>query len=433
MGCNALRTSHNPPTAELLDACDELGMLVFDETRMMSSNPEGLAQLENMVRRDRNHPSVFMWSMANEESTAATETEGADPDVDETGCARRHDGSRPISLAPAAGGSMGRGGLVVCDVMGYNYADPAAEAFHKANPEDARDGHGAGERRRDARHLRDGRGNAATSVRTTCTPPRGALRRRAGGASATPGPGWREASSGRGSTTAASPRPTSGRTSARSSASSTPAASPRISSSTTSPGGRRSRCCTCSRIGTGRAWRAGDRCLGVLESGQGGAVPQRPEPWGEGDEEGLAPGVERQYSPGTIEARGFKDGRQVMTAKRETTGAGGQAGHGGGPPGDLRRRRGRRDVRGGSPGRPRPRRAAGGERSDVSRFRPGETDRRRQRRARPATNPTRAPRERPSPAFAWPSCRLRKQPGTSRWRRPHPGSRRPGSRLRRQP
>ena len=38
----ALRTSHNPPTPELLDACDELGMLVFDETRMMSSNPEGL-------------------------------------------------------------------------------------------------------------------------------------------------------------------------------------------------------------------------------------------------------------------------------------------------------------------------------------------------------------------------------------------------------
>ena len=41
MGCNSLRTSHNPPTPELLDACDELGMLVFDETRMMSSNPEG--------------------------------------------------------------------------------------------------------------------------------------------------------------------------------------------------------------------------------------------------------------------------------------------------------------------------------------------------------------------------------------------------------
>ena len=51
MGCNAYRTSHNPPTPELLDACDRLGMLVMDETRMMSSSPEGLSQLERLVRR----------------------------------------------------------------------------------------------------------------------------------------------------------------------------------------------------------------------------------------------------------------------------------------------------------------------------------------------------------------------------------------------
>ena len=73
MGCNSLRTSHNPPTPELLDACDELGMLVFDETRMMSSNPEGLSQFGDLVRRDRNRPSVFMWSMGNEEGQANTE------------------------------------------------------------------------------------------------------------------------------------------------------------------------------------------------------------------------------------------------------------------------------------------------------------------------------------------------------------------------
>jgi beta-galactosidase len=74
MGCNGIRTSHNPPTPELLDACDELGMLVLDETRMLSSNPEGLAQFENVVRRDRNHPSVVIWSMGNEESISVTET-----------------------------------------------------------------------------------------------------------------------------------------------------------------------------------------------------------------------------------------------------------------------------------------------------------------------------------------------------------------------
>ena len=51
----------------------KLGMLFLDETRMMSSNPEGLAQFENLVRRDRNHPSVIMWSMGNEERESATE------------------------------------------------------------------------------------------------------------------------------------------------------------------------------------------------------------------------------------------------------------------------------------------------------------------------------------------------------------------------
>ena len=73
MGCNAYRSAHNPPAPELLDACDELGMLFLDETRMMSSNPEGLDQFKNLVRRDRNHPSVFMWSMGNEERESTTE------------------------------------------------------------------------------------------------------------------------------------------------------------------------------------------------------------------------------------------------------------------------------------------------------------------------------------------------------------------------
>jgi beta-galactosidase len=132
MGSNGLRTSHNPPTPELLDACDELGMLVFDETRMMSSNPEGLAQFENLVRRDRNHPSVFMWSMGNEEATANTE-KGLLILTEMKALAARHDGSRPVSIAPT--GAIGTGGLVVCDVVGYNYMDPGAEAYHKAHPE----------------------------------------------------------------------------------------------------------------------------------------------------------------------------------------------------------------------------------------------------------------------------------------------------------
>lgn len=67
MGCNAYRTSHNPPTNELLEACDRLGMLVLDENRLMGSSPELLGQFETLVLRDRNHPSVFLWSLGNEE------------------------------------------------------------------------------------------------------------------------------------------------------------------------------------------------------------------------------------------------------------------------------------------------------------------------------------------------------------------------------
>jgi len=132
MGCNSIRTSHNPPTPELLDACDQMGMLVFDETRMMSSNPEGLSQFENLVRRDRNHPSVFMWSMGNEEGQANT-ARGALILSGMKAVATRHDGSRPVSIAPA--GAIGTGGLAVGDVAGYNYMDPGAEEFHKKHPE----------------------------------------------------------------------------------------------------------------------------------------------------------------------------------------------------------------------------------------------------------------------------------------------------------
>ena len=134
MGCNAYRTSHNPPTPELLDACDELGLLVLDETRMMSSNPEGLLQLEDLVRRDRNHPSVFMWSMGNEERESQTEV-GLHILTAMKKVINRLDGSRPVTVAPPPlGFGLGTGGLAVSDVMGYNYADPQVEAYHKANP-----------------------------------------------------------------------------------------------------------------------------------------------------------------------------------------------------------------------------------------------------------------------------------------------------------
>src|SRR5438445_3836699 len=72
MGCNAIRTSHNAPTPELLEACDRLGMLVMDENRLLGSSAQNLQLLRSQVRRDRNHASVFIWSIGNEEGYATT-------------------------------------------------------------------------------------------------------------------------------------------------------------------------------------------------------------------------------------------------------------------------------------------------------------------------------------------------------------------------
>ena len=66
-GCNAYRASHNPMTPALLDICDREGILVIDENRLTGINTEHLRLLENMIKRDRNHPSIILWSDGNEE------------------------------------------------------------------------------------------------------------------------------------------------------------------------------------------------------------------------------------------------------------------------------------------------------------------------------------------------------------------------------
>jgi beta-galactosidase len=72
MGCNGYRPAHHPPTPELLDICDRVGMLVLNENRMLSSSENGLIDLSTLLYRDRNHPSIFMWSMENEELVQGT-------------------------------------------------------------------------------------------------------------------------------------------------------------------------------------------------------------------------------------------------------------------------------------------------------------------------------------------------------------------------
>ncbi len=132
MGCNAIRTSHNPPTPELLDACDKLGMLVMDETRMMDSSEEGLSQLTRMVRRDRNHPSVILWSIGNEEPEQGTER-GARIAETMKSVVKKLDPTRPVTAA--MNGSWGKGISAVVDVQGFNYKIlGSVDKFHEDFP-----------------------------------------------------------------------------------------------------------------------------------------------------------------------------------------------------------------------------------------------------------------------------------------------------------
>lgn len=134
MGSNAYRTSHNPPTPELLDACDRLGMLVLDETRMFSSNEEGSSELERMIRRDRNHPSVFSWSLGNEEWAVQGEERGRRIAESMRQLAHRLDPSRPVTVGMDSGYSAGEGITRSVDVQGFNYQREDIDAFHRNFP-----------------------------------------------------------------------------------------------------------------------------------------------------------------------------------------------------------------------------------------------------------------------------------------------------------
>jgi beta-galactosidase len=134
MGCNAYRTSHNTPTEELLEACDQLGMLVLDETRRMGSDPESLGQLQRMVLRDRNHPSVFCWSLCNEEWTM--QGSSLAPAVIQAMQNLVHSLDTTRLCTAAINGSLsGVTFAYVLDVKGLNYNIPGnLDSYHPGNP-----------------------------------------------------------------------------------------------------------------------------------------------------------------------------------------------------------------------------------------------------------------------------------------------------------
>jgi beta-galactosidase len=132
MGGNAVRTSHNMPTPEWVEACDRLGMMMMCETRPMSSNAEGMAQLELMVKRYRNSPAIILWSMGNEEWALQSTPQG--PRVIADMIARTHELDPTRLCTSAVNGSFDTHFPDALDVMGFNYNLNAPDGWHKAHP-----------------------------------------------------------------------------------------------------------------------------------------------------------------------------------------------------------------------------------------------------------------------------------------------------------
>ena len=145
MGCNAIRTSHNPPAPELLELCDRLGFVVMDEAfdcwsrgkrpndyhRIFADWHE--RDLRALVRRDRNHPSVVLWSIGNEVPDQR-DAEGWKLSAHLAGIVREEDRSRPISTALDDIHSGYNGMQLTVDAMGYNYKPREYAKFHAAFP-----------------------------------------------------------------------------------------------------------------------------------------------------------------------------------------------------------------------------------------------------------------------------------------------------------
>ncbi len=150
MGANALRTTHNPPAHQLLDLCDEMGILVIDEFLDMwegAKTPYDYARFfpahvaedaASWVRRDRNHPCVILWSIGNEILDTHASPRGAEVTAMLRGFVEQHD---PCGNARATIGSNympWQGAQNCADILklaGYNYGEKYYEEHHAAHPD----------------------------------------------------------------------------------------------------------------------------------------------------------------------------------------------------------------------------------------------------------------------------------------------------------
>ena len=145
MGCNAIRTSHNPPAPELLDLCDSMGFLVLDEltdTWTWPKKENGYATLFEewaekdlvaMIHRDRNHPSVIAWSIGNECGEQGDSTRWWIPQL-LTDICHREDPTRPTTAGNDNPGAAFTAYAATLDVYGFNYKPHLYEQFRDTHP-----------------------------------------------------------------------------------------------------------------------------------------------------------------------------------------------------------------------------------------------------------------------------------------------------------
>ncbi|MEW6597028.1 MAG: beta-galactosidase GalA [Pseudomonadota bacterium] len=138
MGCNAVRTAHNQPTPEWVASCDQMGVMMMCETRRMSSSPDGMRQLELMVKRYRNSPSIILWSIGNEEwvlQEGQMAKPGARIAKSMVQLCHQLDPTRPVSAA--VNGNNEQGVSDALDIIGFNYHPEYPQPFHKKFPKRA--------------------------------------------------------------------------------------------------------------------------------------------------------------------------------------------------------------------------------------------------------------------------------------------------------
>lgn len=136
MGCNAYRSAHNLSDENTMNFCDELGILVYDETRYFSSSPEAMSYLETMLRRDRNHPSVITWSIGNEEIIQQHDHARRIAET-MTAFIKKFD-DRPVTVACHSDGGVENNIISApVDVLGMNYSIEKHDLFHSMYPDKA--------------------------------------------------------------------------------------------------------------------------------------------------------------------------------------------------------------------------------------------------------------------------------------------------------